>query len=345
MNEKHNKMAIFSEIMDNKKPVAIKPPKSGTAPRALPELTVLTGNQRVLHKTQTDINNPAQSGKKTNENLLTPDSGDSFKMMNPTLGFDPSKSTWAEEMERGEDASLLDSSAEEAESPSQSKGKGKGKKGKRGGGEKGKEPAKKKAKTGLTWADVAKHHICLITSADLDKLLDHEDYLHIQEEVMRVLEETLVEDWTPFRAAKSGVREGVLQLAIETGEGIDWYEANVPSFLPKKEGEPGFRFYRPGKRPFQAYKVVVSKPETADNLPRFVDRLKRFNSFLRGGYLSASKISTTKTLAVIRLRVGEELMEALAKEDFRVCYGIGSITLQPLGSGVAAEESPEDMEC
>ena len=151
MNEKNNKMAIFSEIMDNKKPVAIKPPKSGTAPRALPELTVLTGNQRGLHKSQTDINNPAQSGKKTNENLLIPDSRDSFKMMNPTLGFDPSKSTWAEEMERVEDTSLLDSSAEEAESPSQSKAKGKGKKGKRGGEEKSKEPAKKKAKTtGLT---------------------------------------------------------------------------------------------------------------------------------------------------------------------------------------------------
>ena len=48
---------------------------------------------------------------------------------------------------------------------------------------------------------------------------------------------------------------------------------------------------------------------------------------------------------MIRLRVGEELVEALAKEDFRVCYGIGSFTLQPLGTGVAAEESPEDMEC
>ena len=37
-------------------------------------------------------------------------------------------------------------------------------------------------------------------------------------------------------------------------------------------------------------------------------------------------------------------MDALAKEDFRVCYGLGTITLQPLAAGMMAEEPAKDME-
>ena len=83
----------------------------------------------------------------------------------------------------------------------------------------------------------------------------------------------------------------------------------------------------------------------AEDLPRIVDFLPAFNPCLSEGYLSASRISTTKALAVIRLRVGEEMVEALAREDFRVCFGIASITLQPLAAGMSAEEPAEAMEC
>ena len=217
-----NKAKNFSDIMDKK---AIKPPKTGTAPWALPDYTVLTGNQGGLPKSQTNTtNNPALSGKMGNGDLLTPDSGDSLKSMNATSGFDPTTSSWAEEVNKAsqEDTSLLDTSAEEAEVSPKAKQK-KGKKGKRGGEEKSsQEPARKKAKPGLTWADVAKNHICLITSANLDEMLDHEDYLHIQREILKVLIDVPRADFVKLQVVKSGVREGIIQIALEKGEGANW---------------------------------------------------------------------------------------------------------------------------
>ena len=333
MCNKQMKSELFSEIMD-KKMAAIKPPTSGKTPRVLPELTVLTGNKSGFPKPQT--NNPAIAGNGNNEELLTPNSSDSYKNMNPTLGFDPSSSTWAEEVDKASkmgDASLLDSSVEEA--PDKKDGKGKGKKGKRGGEGSKKEPPKKKAKPGLTWADVAKHRICLITSNDLDRMLVHEDWVHIGKQVLKNVRKLPRSEYAKTRVVKSGVREGIIQFTLDSEEGIRWFEEIVPSFPPKNDGEPGYRFFKPGQRPFQTFKVVVSEPEAADDLAEFVEDLRAYNTFLTEGYMSASKISTTKTLAVIRLRVGEELVEALAKEDFQVCYGFGSITLRPLAAGGA----------
>ena len=367
MTKAQTKILNISDIMENNRPAPVKPPKSGNASRASPELTVLTGNQssgfpkprEPLPSFQDGRSKPESSGNNAKGNPLTPDSGDSYKNMNATLGFDTSSNNWVDLMDKEAkeksqvedagalDASALDSSIEEVPTSPENPENPKGKKSKRGrGGEKkkGKEPPKKKSRPGLTWADVAKHYICLITSANLDKMLAHDDYQHIEREVLKRLKTIPIEDYAKLRVLKSGVREGVIQIALEYGQGVGWYADNIPSFPPKKDGEPGYRFFKPGERPFRTFKAVVSEPEAADDLDGFVQILKGFNPFLREGYLSASKISTTKVLAIIRLRVGEELMDALAKEDFRVCYGLGTITLQPLAAGMMAEEPAEDME-
>ena len=48
----------------------------------------------------------------------------------------------------------------------------------------GEEPPNKKQWNSISWADAAKHQICLITSADLGVEVAHDDYTHIQEQLI-----------------------------------------------------------------------------------------------------------------------------------------------------------------
>ena len=364
-----NKEMNFSDTMsgNGKKLTPIKPPKSGNGPRALPELTDLTGKksksnnaQRQKPKVPSSNQDGTVTPKKTNvENQLTPVSGDSLKNMNPTVGFEPAagderRGSWVERPENNqswisqmdsekaeeklEDSSILDSSVEELEAPATSSSKRKTKRGR-----KGEEPQKKKARAVVTWTEVAKFNLCLITSTDLDKVLIHDDFLHIQEEVFRLLEETPDTDWELVRIAKGGLREGFLQIALESGSGVAWFAANTSAMKPRIEGEPGYQFFGPGKRPFNTFKAIVSHLTKEVEPEQFARRIKAYNRFMRDGYLSASKISSNKSLTVFQLRIGNELMDALAKENFRVCYGLSTITLQPLVGLTVAEEEEMDV--
>jgi hypothetical protein len=121
----------------------------------------------------------------------------------------------------------------------------------------------------------------------------------------------------------------MIQIALEKAEGVDFYQMVIPSIPPKKEGELGYAFYEPGKRPFYSLKAMTCDKKCAKDINRFVRILKMGNPDLLPGSVSAAIIDTTDSLVVIRLRVGEDSIEALTKADFKVSWGMGTIELIP----------------
>ena len=107
----------------------------------------------------------------------------------------------------------------------------------------------------MTWADVAHHHICLVTSSDLSKDLVHEDFTHIQEKVADAMLDEVPEDqMMKLGTSKSGLKVGV-----------SWYHQIIPKVVSRTEGSPGYRFYGPGELSFRTYKLIVTDKKCGEN--------------------------------------------------------------------------------
>ena len=272
-----------------------------------------------------------------NDTILTNSTASSFNDMIDTIGWCNKEEDWATQVEKEkavEEASLLDESDEEPEKPE--KGKGKKKRTKREGG-----PQDKRAK--FSWSDVAKNYICLITSENLDLELVHEDFTHIQSQVLRKILALPVGESDDLMMPKSGIRNGGIQLALETLKGVEWYKETVPQLQPRVVGGPMYRFFGPGQRPFYVYKAYSAEVEVSKNKEDVKNLLIRCNKILRKGFLSVNVMNVTKTSVALRIKVGEDLVAPLSGVGNTVYYGMGTLNLIPLfgEAGQGAEDAME----
>ena len=339
----------FSEKMAQ----PIKPTKTGRETRTIPDFIALTGNrsdgtsvpskQRTISSRYGKLD---ESPNQTITNTNTPkrkasqmDTSDcsSLGNMNSTVGWSEEKQNWAEEVE----ASMLD----EADSDQEGEPKGEPSKNKKEKSRKRKgkgNPATgKKTRTGPTWAEVAKHHICLITSDNLGKDLDHKDFLDIQSQMCTHLMDLPNELIGKCQVRKSGMRNGGIQLALEHAEGVNWYRKIIPNLETLDQGTK-LRFFGPGERPFRCYKAYSSETRVSKDKEAVKTVLQKLNPILSTGFLAVTIVSATDDLVQLRIKVGQDLVAPLAKADNTVFYGMGTMTLTPLfGEGRGAEEDME----
>ena len=159
--------------------------------------------------------------------------------------------------------------------------------------------------------------------------LVHEDYAHIQKK--------LVPEWLEDPASmelstvmKGGMRNGGIQLALKTDEGVNWYRAIIPSIVPRIEGSPGYRFFGPGQKPFYNYKATTVETEHSVNPDTVKKLIRGFNPTLREGFLAVSVIHSSKDRVVLRLRVGGDLVAKISELDNTINYCLGTMDLHPL---------------
>ena len=293
-----------------------KPTMTGKDPRALPDLTVLTGNRpdgtivptRPRHSTKVLDESLNQTISNTPEkDQLQNSSTTSIELMKSTVGWDGDRESWAEQVARAEmgDSSLLDSDTEgEREGEPEKKKdieiekeKAQNRLKKRPAKKSGEEPSQKKKNDGMSWADAAKYRICLITSCDLNVELVHEDYAHIQEKLVPVW----LEDPASMRLStvmKGGMRNGGIQLALETEEGVNWYRGIVPSIEPRTAGGPGYRFFGPGQKPYYNYRATTVEVKYSVHPDKVKKLILGFNPTLEGGFLAVSVIHSSKDRVV-----------------------------------------------
>ena len=272
------KLSILSEKMATPN----KPTNKGKDARALPEYTALTGNRpdgtlvptkkrstpsggsknapyRIVEETDTTSCN-VSSYNDMNDTILT-NSISSFNDMNDTIGWCSKEEDWATQVEKekaAEESSLLDETDEEQEKPQKGNGKNRKRRTKR-------EVGPQDKRTKFSWSDAAKNYICLITSENLDLELVHEDFTHIQSQVLRKILALPVGESDDLMMPKSGIRNGGIQLALETPKGVEWYREMVPQLQPREVGGPRYRFFGPGQRPFYVYKAYSAEVEVSKN--------------------------------------------------------------------------------
>ena len=149
-------------------------------------------------------------------------------------------------------------------------------------------------------------------------------------------------DADDFVIPKSGMRNGGIQLALETPQGVEWYRRIVPDFEPLEQGGPKYRFFGPGQRPFYVYKAYSAECAVSKNKEDVKNLLLRCNKSLRKGFLAVTIANVTKTSVALRIKVSEELVAPLAATQNLVYYGMGTMSLIPLFGETGREE--EDME-
>ena len=350
----------FSEKMAS----ANKPTNAGMEPRAIPDFIALTGKradgtsvpskQRMINSLHGKLDeSPNQTitttPKRRASEMDTSQTCSSFGEMNSTLGWKEDEKCWADQVEE----SLLDNTGSDQENDKEEPAKGEPSKGKpkknrkrkgKGASNPNASAQGKKHRTGPSWAEVAKHHICLITSDDLTKDLTHEDFLHIQNEIcikMLNLPDDLVDK---CQIRKSGTRTGGIQLALEHAEGVSWYRETVPHLKPLDSASGSkYRFYGPGERPFKCFKAYSSVTTISKEKEAVKILLKKMNPVLRNGFLSVTIVSATDNLVQFRIKVGEDLVAPLAKQNNTVFFGMGTMVLTPL-FGEAGHDAEEEME-
>ena len=238
---------LKSTMLSEKMAAPIKPTSTGKGTRALPDYIALTGTRPdgtlvpklrpvPLGKMDESPNYNAikSTPKRGAEEMDTSQStASSFNDMNDTIGWDSKEADWAtqveKEKEKEENRILDEVDSDENEMPKK-KGKGKNRERK----EKTGEPLEKRVK--ISWSDAAKCYICLITSENLEVDLVHEDFTHIQSQVLRKILALPVGESDDLMTPKSGMRNGGIQLALETLKGVNWYKEIVPQLEPRVEG-------------------------------------------------------------------------------------------------------------
>ena len=171
----------------------------------------------------------------------------------------------------------------------------------------------------------------------------HEDFTHIQSQVLRKILALPIGESDELMMPKSGIRNGGIQLALETLQGVAWYKEMVPTLQPREEGGPGYRFYGPGQRPFHVYKAFSAETSVSKNKEDVRGILLRCNKILRQGFLSVNIMNVTKTSVALRIKVGEDLVAPLSEVGNTVYYGMGTLNLIPL-SGEAGRSAEDAME-
>ena len=350
-----NKLKIKIDNFSEKMTPPVKPTTSGRESRALPEFTALTGNrsdgtsvpskQRTIpslfgkldespNQTITNTNTP----KRKASEMDTSHSFSSLGDMSSTTGWNEDKKTWAEEVDI---ASMLDDSdqPDQGDKPTKNQKKKMRKRQREG---KSNIADSKKSRQGPSWAEVAKLHTCLITSEDLNRDLDHKDFLNIQSQITLAFVDMPDDLADKCQIRKSGMRNGGIQLALEHAEGVNWYRKSVPLMKPVGEG-PKYRFYGPGEKPFRCYKAFISETLVSKDKETVQIVLRKLNPILRKGFLAVTIVSASDDRIQIRIKVGEDLVEPLAKENNVVFYGMGTMTLTPL-FGEQGRDVEEEME-
>ena len=318
----------------------VKPTKTGKDARALPDFTALTGKRPDGTLVPTKIRStPSGTSNDMNDTILSNSTVSSFHDMNDTIGWCSKEDDWATqvEKEKAEEVSILDEADSDDNKEQEKEGNKKNKK-KRG---KSGEQTDKRIK--ISWSDAAKNFICLITSESLDLDLVHEDFTHIQSQVLRKILALPIGESDDLMMPKSGMRNGGIQLALETLKGVDWYREIVPQLEPREEGGPAYRFFGPGQRPFFIYKAYSAESIVSKNKDDVKSILIRCNKILRQGFLSVSVVNVTKTSVALRIKVSEELVSPLSKAGNIVYYGMGTLTLIPL-FGEAGRSVEDAME-
>ena len=300
--------------------------------------------------------NPAPAGEAQTTNKTTNSSptgkesktsNDSLNSMKSITGWNAENKSWAELKEQEEKEKLDDmlNTTEEKEDEvvevlEVKKKKNKGKK--RPTKDKDGKPEEKQS---MSWADAAKFRICTITAKNQEEDLMHEDFLHIQKAILGLVVKLEPEEMESLRIHKSGVRDGGIQLALESEKGISWFRDTIPKLSPRDEKLLGYNFYGPGEKPYHTFKAYTTEVETSSDPENVVKLLKGYNPFLRKGRLSVAILGRTKSGSVaLRIRVAEALVGPLAEADFLVCYGMGTLHLSPLHGSVAENKATEEME-
>ena len=344
------------KILSEKMATPLKPTKAGKGTRALPDFTALTGNrpdgtlvptklrptpQGIVGESPNNQNIKSTQKRGAEEMDTSHSTVSSLNDMNDTIGWSEKDEDWATQMEKvkeKEEASILDevdSDENSKEKELRNKGKGKNKTRRTG------EPQDKRIK--ISWSDAARNHICLITSEKLDLDLVHEDFTHIQSQVLRRILALPIGESDELMMPKSGMRNGGIQLALETLKGVAWYREIVPQLEPRETGGPRYRFFGPGQRPFYVYKAYSAEVDVSKNKDDVKNILIRCNKTFRTGFLAVSVMNVTKTSVALRIKVSEDRVAPLTAAANIVYYGMGTLTLIPL-FGDAGRDAEDAME-
>jgi hypothetical protein len=303
---------------------------------------------RNLARVDSTITGP--SGRKVeDETIVSPEdiSFNDSSNISDTHGFDKDNNSWVGIMDREEEEKHNDTASQAKAGGSKGEKEKSKKKGKEELSEKARERLRKRKvqkrenasekkkrtrESGVTWADVANDGrlVCHITSEDLEIEMDQDHFNHVQTQWMDLVEQ--VEDFDVMEklsTSKAGISDGIINIAFNHKEGVRWFQSKIKEFKPLKEGQPRYEFYENGRKPYYTFTAITTDLTSAESSSRMIRIMKGFNPSLRKGRMAISKVETKEKIAVLKVRVGEELLKPLAEMNYQVMFGLGTIELRP----------------